>query len=234
MKLHAGTAEAPVDPPVIAIDPRGSRNLDITVRNHSNEIRTFAISAESAGVTFSPARTEISIGPAMQRVVSLRVFAERPGLHNATIRLTGHGEAEEGVRLLAVPRNQAVAWQADLDGDGIAEHVLENQRARAVFSTAGGRWLEFVWKDTGQNVLPEQGALTASQRVRIEAVDHELRFRGPGWTRTAALHPAEPRLSLEQSSPLPDVRPAAPPGLRVEAVPEGPDKTVFRIHPANP
>jgi hypothetical protein len=233
IKLHAGAAEAPVDPPVISVDPRGSRNLEITVRNHSNEIRTFTVSADGPGLTFSPARTEISIGPAMQRLVSLRVFSGRAGLHEATVRLSGHGRGEEPVRLLAVPRNRAISWEADLDGDGIAEHVLENQRARAVFSTAGGRWLEFVWKDTGQNVLPEQGAFAVSQRVSIEAADHELRFRGPGWTRTATLDAAEASLSLEHSAPLPAIREAAPSGLRFAASPEGSGKTVFRIQPTS-
>jgi hypothetical protein len=234
IKLHAGAAEAPVDPPVLIVDPRGGRNLDITIRNHSGEIRTFVIEAEGGGLTFSPAKTEISIGPAMQRDVSLRVFAGQPGLHKARLRMTGGGEADQPVRLLALPRNQTVAWQADLDGDGIPEHVLENQRARAVFSTAGGRWLEFVWKDTGQDVLPDQGALAGSERVRIEPADGGLQFRGSGWTRAASLHPTEARLTIEHSGPLPPVPSAAPAGLRFESIAETPAKTVFRIQPANP
>jgi hypothetical protein len=234
IKLHAGAAEAPIDPPVFVVDPRGGRNLDITVRNHSGEIRTFVLVAEGAGVAFSPAKTEISIGPVMQRDVSLRVFAEQPGLHNATIRMTGGGEADQPLRLVALPRNQAITWQADVDGDGIPEHVLENQRARAVFSTAGGRWLEFVWKDTGQDVLPEQGALAGSERVRIEPIDGGLRFRGAGWTRTASLDPTEARLTIDHSGKLPPVPSAAPVGLRFDAAPESAARTVFHVQPANP
>ena len=234
IKLHAGTAEAPIDPPTFVVDPRGARNLDITVRNHSGEIRTFLLFAEGPGITFSPAKTEISIGPAMQREVSLRVFAEQPGLHNATLRMSGGGEADQPLRLVALPRNQAISWQADLDGDGIPEHVLENQRARAVFSTAGGRWLEFVWKDTGHDVLPEQGALAGSERVRIEPAESGLRIAGPGWTRTVSLDPTEAKLTIEHTGKLPPVPSSAPAGLRFDATSESPAKTVFRIERASP
>jgi hypothetical protein len=32
----------------------------------------------------------------------------------------------------------------------------------------GGRWLEFVWKDSGLNVLPEDGALQARSGQRSD------------------------------------------------------------------
>jgi hypothetical protein len=188
LRLHAGSAELPIDPPIVVIDPRGSRNLDITVRNHSNEIRTFTIAAEGTSLEFSPPKIDISIGAVMERVVSLRVFAQAPGLHQARLRMSGGSDEDLPVRLLAVPRNQSVEWHADLDGDGVNERVLENYRARAVFSTTAGRWLEFVWKDTGTNVLPETGLLVSPERAKM--------------------HPTDARVTIEQSAPAPAI-PAA-------------------------
>jgi hypothetical protein len=227
IRLHAGNAAIPIDPPIVAIDPRGSRNLEITVRNHSNEIRTFVIAAEGEGLEFSPAKTEISIGAAMERIVSLRAFAQAPGLHRARLRMSGDGNADMPVRLLAVPRNRAIVWQADLDGDGLPEHVLENYRARAVFSTAGGRWLEFVWKDTATDVLPQAGAFIAPERVKIESRDGALRIEAANWTRTIHLDPTDARLTIEQTSPLPALPAATVGNLRFSSA-DG----VFTIEPA--
>jgi hypothetical protein len=227
LRLHTGTAELPVDPAIVLVDPRGSRNLEIIVRNHSNEIRTFLVEATGQGVEFSPAKVEISAGGAMERTVSLRVFAGHGGLYPATLRLSGGGAARMPVRLLAVPRNEAIAWQADLDGDGIAEHVLENYRVRAVFSTAGGRWLEFVWKDTGVNALPPEGALAAPGRVRIEASGAALRI-GP---RTVTLHATEPRLTIEQAAPMPAIAANPAAAIRLEAVTEGPGRVTYTLRP---
>jgi hypothetical protein len=233
LRLHAGAAEIPIDPPIILMDPRGGRNLDITVRNHSSEIRTFTVTAEGNGLEFSPTKTEVSIGPVMERVVSLRVFTTAPGLYDARVRMTGGGDADVPIRLLAAPRNQVTSWQADLDGDGLPEHVVENQRVRAVFSTAGGRWLEFVWKDTGADVLPEQGALGGPDRVRIEPVSGGLRLVAPAWTRTVRLDPTEASLAIEHAGSLPAVPSAAPDGLHFQSVADTPAKTVFTIQSAN-
>lgn len=229
LRLHAGAAELPIDPPIILMDPRGGRNLDITVRNHSSEIRTLTVTAEGKGVEFSPPKAEVSIGPVMERVVSLRMFATAPGLYDARVRMTGGANADVPIRLLAAPRNQVTPWQADLDGDGLPEYVLENHRVRAVFSTAGGRWLEFVWKETGADVLPEQGALGGPARVRIEPAANGLRIHGNDWTRTVVLDPSEPSLTIEHTGALPAVTSAAPTDLQFQSVAETPTKTVFTI-----
>src|SRR5689334_11379426 len=72
------------------------------------------------------------------------------------------------VRLIAAPRNAAVAWSADLDGDGAQESIIENQRVRAVFSGPDAtRWVEYVWKDAGVNVLPEAGA-AANRTAKLD------------------------------------------------------------------
>ncbi|HXJ44117.1 MAG TPA: hypothetical protein VNH18_32825, partial [Bryobacteraceae bacterium] len=100
---------------------------------------------------------------------------------------------------------ESLAYSADLDGDGQMEWILENAKARAVFSPQdGGRWLEFVWKDSGLNLLPENGALagTGAANVQINA-DGALEFRCNGWRRLVHLAPGGASLEVEQSTPLP-------------------------------
>jgi hypothetical protein len=106
------------------------------------------------------------------------------------------------MRVVLVPRGRTAAWSADLDGDGSREWVLESQKVRAVFSGQdGGRWMEFTWKDTNVNFLPEQGLFAGPGPVEVRAMDDALEFTGKGWKRTARL--AETTLTIEQTSPLP-------------------------------
>jgi hypothetical protein len=130
-----------------------------------------------------------------------------PGLHDWILRFSGGTKLETPARFLAIPRGQAVAWSADLDGDGVPEWVLENQKARAVFSAQdGGRWLEFVWKDSapnGLNVLPESGAFAGTGPVDVHAVDGALEFTGKDWKRTVRLAGADARVTVEQTTALP-------------------------------
>jgi hypothetical protein len=106
------------------------------------------------------------------------------------------------MRAMLLPRGRTVAWTADLDGDGSREWVLESHRARAVFSAMdGGRWMEFTWKDSNTNFLPDAGAFAAAGPVEVRAAGDTLEFAGKGWKRTARL--AESTLTIEQSTALP-------------------------------
>jgi len=137
--------------------------------------------------------------------VDFRVFPENAigGLHDWNLRFSGGAKLEVPARFLVIPRGQTVVWQADLDGDGAPEWVLENQHARAVFSTQdGGRWLEFVWKDSNLNVLPENGALIGTGPVEVRAGDGALEFIGKDWKRTVRLAAGEAQVTVEQSAPL--------------------------------
>jgi hypothetical protein len=109
------------------------------------------------------------------------------------------------MRFAVIPRGEALAYSADLVNDGTPEWVLENQRARAVFSARdGGRWLEFVWKDSDLNVLPENGALAGEGAADVGAnPDGSLEFRGHGWRRTVRLTGTGAVLTVEQASGLP-------------------------------
>jgi hypothetical protein len=80
--------------------------------------------------------------------------------------------------------------------------VLESPRARAVFSSQdGGRWMEFTWKDTNTNFLPEQGAFAAAGAVEIHAAGDGLEIAGKGWKRTVRLSDAT--LTVEETPSLP-------------------------------
>jgi len=211
IRLHFGAAaDLAVEPPIVPIDAAAGRTVDIDVRNNSPEIQTYVIQPSGPGFQFLPPKTELISGAVMDRVVSLRIFPDAglaSGLHDWVLRFSGGAKLEMPARFLAIPRGQAIAWSADLDGDGLPEWVLENQKVRAVFSTRdGGRWLEFVWKDSaphGLNVLPESGALAGSGPVEVRAVDGALEFTGKDWKRTVRLAAAEAQITVEQTTPLP-------------------------------
>jgi hypothetical protein len=204
-KLHFGSeSELQVEPLVIALDPKATRNLDVIIRNNTPQIQNFELQASADGWEFLPAKTEISIGAIMERTVSLRAFAKEPrgGLFQGRLRVSGGATQEIPLRIASVPRGETIGYTLDLDGDGMPEWVLENQRVRATFSARdGGRWMEFVWKDTGANFLPEQGDLAGAGSVEVRPVEGGLEFKSGGWTRTVRLNGA--RLTVEQTSTLP-------------------------------
>ncbi|HEY3838541.1 MAG TPA: hypothetical protein VGL72_18305, partial [Bryobacteraceae bacterium] len=159
--LHYGAdRELLSSPPVVPVDGPVGRNIDVLVRNNSPEIRSFTLQSSCEGIEVAPAKTEVSIGGSMEREVPLRLFANgaAPGLHNCKLSLSGSAALETEVQVVIIPRDKTVTYAADLDSDGQPEHILENQHLRAVFSRAdGGRWMEFVWKDSNRNLLPENG-----------------------------------------------------------------------------
>jgi hypothetical protein len=210
IRLHFGAAaDLAVEPPIIPIDATAGRTVDVNVRNNSSEIETYSIVPGGEGFQFLPPKADLSSGAVMDRAVEFRVFADSvaAGLHDWVLRFSGGAKLEIPARFLAIPRGQAVAWSADLDGDGSPEWILENQKVRAVFSAQdGGRWLEFVWKDSapyGLNVLPESGAFSGAGPVEVHAGDGALEFTGKDWKRTVRLAGAEARLTIEQTTPLP-------------------------------
>ncbi|HLY18553.1 MAG TPA: beta-galactosidase [Bryobacteraceae bacterium] len=206
--LHYGAADLAVEPAIIPVDAASGRTVDVSIRNNSPEIQSYGIEAGGAGFEFLPARSELNFGAVMDRVLEFRVFPQdvAGGLHDWDLRFAGATKLDVPARFLAIPRGRAVAWSADLDGDGSPEWILENQKARAVFSAQdGGRWLEFVWKDAapnGLNVLPESGVFAGSGPVEVRAGEGTLEFSGKDWKRTVTLAGAEGKLTVEQTTPL--------------------------------
>jgi hypothetical protein len=205
LQIHfGGETELTPDPPTAPIDPKAGTNLELSIRNNYPGIQTFRLAASGEGLEFLPAKTELNIAAMDERRVSLRVFANDgvEGLRDWRLQVTGGATADLPMRAVLLPRGRTVAWTADLDGDGSPEWVLETQKVRAVFSSEdGGRWMEFNWKDTNLNFLPEQGAFAAPGPVEVLAVGDALEFTGKGWKRTVRL--TDTTLTVEQTTPLP-------------------------------
>jgi len=208
VSLHYGSlAELSVTPALVPVDARAGREISVVIRNNAAEIRNFVVEAKGDGLEFSPARAEIAIGGSIERDVLLRVFpAEgQRGIVPAQVHVSGAADVDFPVRFAVIPRGETLAYSADLDGDGQLEWILENLRARATFSAQdGGRWLEFVWKDSGLDMLSETGALAGTGRTEVQmAPDGSLEFRGKGWRRSVRLDRNAAVLTVEQTSPLP-------------------------------
>lgn len=233
MRMHFGQQELPVEPAVAAIDARAGRNLDLSILNNTTGIRNYTVEASGAGFQFLPPKSEISVGATAARSVAIRTFADdgREGLNDVRLRVSGGAEADMPVRLVVIPRGGAAAWHADLDGDGYPEWVLENQRVRAVFSGQdGGRWLSFVWKDTGVNLLPESGAYAAVGPAVVRVADGpKLEIVTSAGARSVSLDGTS--LVIEQAAPLPAaaLRNTAREGVALEVRRESPGRTVHTL-----
>lgn len=157
---HAGAGfELALEPPLAPVDQKSGRDLSVTVRNNAPEIRTFVLTVTGNSLEFAQARTEVVVAGSSERDVTVRVFADHaaPGLHNATLRITGGAVTEMPIRLLVIPRGESVRYT-----DG-GTTIWESQRVRVVFTAA--RLLEFVWKDSERNVLPEGGLPLNGARI---------------------------------------------------------------------
>jgi len=205
--LHIGRQTAlGCDPPIVPVEPKAGSDVEFSIRNNSPAIRTYTIEANGRGLDFFPAKYEISIGAMAERSYSVRAFATdeaaAAGLRDWMLKVTGGASLEIPLRALLLPPRRTVTWSADLYGDGAEEWVLESPKVRAVFSSQdGGRWMEFTWKETGANFLPEKGAFAAAGPVEVHAEGDALEFTGKGWKRTARLSDAT--LTIDQSSSLP-------------------------------
>jgi len=209
LEIRFGSETAlPSDPPIVTADPKGGADLEISIRNHSPGIQTFRLEAAGEGMDFLPARTEVSVGAVEERRVSLRVFPGEnlSGLRDWRLHVTSPSAPGFAVdlpmRLLLIPRGRTVVWKADLDGDGSPEWVIETAKMRAIFSEQdGGRWIEFNWKDSDLNFLPEQGAMAGAGPVKVGVLPDGLEFTARAWTRTVRV--SETSLTMEQTTPLP-------------------------------
>jgi len=205
LETHVGNqTRLAAEPPTVTAETRAGSEVEIVVRNNSPEIQTYRFEPTSDGLEFLPAQVEVSVGAVDERRISFRVFGKdgATGVRDGRLRVRGGAELDQPIRILLLQRNGTVAWTADLNGDGVPEWVLENQRVRAVFSTRdGGRWMELTWKDTDTNFLPEDGAFAQPGAVQVRADGNALVLDANGWTRTIRLN--DTSLSIEQNAGLP-------------------------------
>ncbi len=240
IQLHFGPQTAlQVDPPIVSAEARSGSSVEVVIRNNSTGIQNYRVTASGDGLEFTPKQTEIAIAGTEERSVSLRLFPDdaAAGLRDWHLAVSGGATLDVPFRVALIPRVGAAAWSADLDGDGSPEWVLESQKVRAVFSQSdGGRWMEFVWKDTNTNFLPAEGALARTGPVEVRADGATLYFNGNGWARTVSL--ASDNLTIEQTPSLPaDLLPPqnAPAGAGVTLSMErqSPGRVVYRLQQAN-
>src|SRR6185436_9248031 len=65
--LHLGAdAELAVDPPLVWFDPKAGRDLRIAIRNNYPSIQNYVAQFSGKGLTFLPARTEVSVAAATE------------------------------------------------------------------------------------------------------------------------------------------------------------------------
>jgi hypothetical protein len=203
--LHLGPdAELALDPPLISFDPKAGRDLHFAIRNNYPSIQNYVVDVAGTGLTFLPAKTEVTIAAATEREISVRIFQEdtASGVRAATVRVSGAADFEQRFDVLPLGRSDAVAYARDLDGDGVEDQILENQRVRASFSGVDGRWMEWVWKDSNTNLLPDAGLLAGSAMVAARAAGPAWEFRWKRGRRTVSLGSGN-RLTIEQDQPLP-------------------------------
>src|SRR5450759_2894670 len=178
MQFHFGPqTELTPEPPIAAIDPKGGGNLEISIRNNSSQIQTYHLAPAGQGLELLPPKTDVSIGPTDERRVEFRVFPAEgsAGVRDWTLKIAGGADLAMPMRVVLVPRTATIAWAADLDGDGASEWILESAKVRAVFSAHdGGRWMEFTWKDTNTNFLPETGIFAQAGPVEVRQIAGEF------------------------------------------------------------
>ena len=225
-------AEAPLDPPLVSFDPKGGRDLHIALRNNYPSIQNYAIEMSGPGLTFLPARTEISIAAAAEREISVRIFSDDRSntLRKAAIRVSGAADFEQSFDALPIGRGETIAYARDLDGDGVQDRIVESQLVRASFSGIDGRWMEWVWKDSSTNFLPESGLLVASGSVVAKAVPSGWELQTGKGRRTIILGP-DNRLTIEQDQPLPPemLKPGKRDNVNYTAERPSPNRALYQL-----
>ncbi len=150
--VRLGTGSVlPLFPASVPVNQRSGRDLTISVRNNAPEIRTFRIDIAAEGFSFSPEKMEVVVGVSAARDVTFRVFPTQAsaGLHAGEVRVSGSATDSQPFQLLVIPQNEEVPFTSG------SFSFRESAKYRASF--LGGRWLEFLNKESGQNLLPAGG-----------------------------------------------------------------------------
>jgi len=149
----AVNSSVPLRPATIPVNQKPGRQIVVSIRNNAPEIRTFDLAFRVAGVDFSPEKMTVSVGAAVSRDVTFRIFSSsaEAGLHEGELRVSGTTTLTEPVRFVVLPPTGAVAWSEE----GFS--ILENTKARASF--LGDRWLEMIDKDSGGDSQPAGGTV---------------------------------------------------------------------------
>jgi hypothetical protein len=137
----------------LILDAPGEVAYPITVSNYTDETKvTLKVLVTRAGdneSVFSIERDlEIPPGKNMRPQVSIPL---EPGDYLA--RATAIGVTTSGQVAIRAQTGTATAREEDLDGDGVPEIVMENDRIRATVLLFGGRVIEYIVKNRDENLL---------------------------------------------------------------------------------
>jgi hypothetical protein len=172
VKRHFGTAaELSVFPSLVTIDQRSGRNINVTIRNNFPEIKNYTLELSGEGFDFSPPKTEITIAASSERDASVRIFPKEDtqGLHSVNVKLSGSADVELPLSVAVIPRGASISYSLP----GI--FVLETAKVRVIFADQTmQKWLEFTWKDSDKNVLPESGIDFGAGHRKIELKEDEM------------------------------------------------------------
>jgi hypothetical protein len=161
----AANSRLPLFPATLPVNQRTGRDVTISIGNNAPEIRNFTLELKAEGLDFSPSKMDVTVGASMARDVSFRVFATgaSAGLHEGEARLSGAASATEAVRFLVIPQNGAVAFSSG----GLS--LIESATERAAFLP--GRWLEFLDKDSDQDLLAAGGTAFTPGSIETRPID---------------------------------------------------------------
>jgi hypothetical protein len=166
VKLASNSSLTPI-PAIVSVNQRSGREITLSIRNNAPEIRNFQLELEVTGLEFSPPQMSVVIGASASRDVTIRVFATGApsGLHTGQARLTGAATLTEPIQFVVIPSGGSVAFVSG----GVS--FLESAKNRAAFIP--GRWLEFINKDNGQNLIPAGGIVFHSPVEGLRLQDLE-------------------------------------------------------------
>ncbi|MGH9723419.1 MAG: hypothetical protein ACRD8O_24685, partial [Bryobacteraceae bacterium] len=232
LAVHYGAqGELAPEHSLVTADPAGGRNLSVVIRNNSSAIRNFVLESSGEGLTFLPAKTEVSVAAQAEREVSVRVMAGEgtTGASRVRLQLSGTSTVEQDLTVIWVRRGGTAVHSADVDGDGASDWLIESRQVRAVFSGGDGRWMEFVWKDSGTNLLGEAGAIPLGGSVSAQPIKDGVTFIAGKMRRTVRLNGPTGALEIEQDAPLDGIRPETRDGVSLTMERSGPGRVVFSL-----
>ncbi|HYM10455.1 MAG TPA: hypothetical protein VEU62_06975 [Bryobacterales bacterium] len=207
----------PIRPRLATLLLPGRRAYHIYLHNNYDEIRTFEVEAAGEGLQISPPKTEVSIGPNLEREVTIYAAPAqpRPGLYPWRLEVReGTRKIETPLALVALRAGETLAYEMDLDRDGAPDLVLENEKLRVVVSPRGGRVVEFLLKGLDVNALAGPGSLDIGPAaVEGRVVDGRLELRSGDTVRRVSLGGRDAFLEVEETGGPGEWNVSTPPDL---------------------
>ncbi|MGB7294441.1 MAG: hypothetical protein WBC70_02545 [Candidatus Aminicenantales bacterium] len=126
----------------------------VSVHNFGDEdsfpVRVHVYSAASATRPVFDKTERCEVPPAGFKEMAFRLPL-KPGAY--TVKATALGAETESQLGVEAPSGQARCFPVDLNGDGVAEYQMENDKVIITLLATGARIIEYIVKEKGDNVL---------------------------------------------------------------------------------